>query len=86
MARTRHIEKRMNQRGIKASMLAAVEEFGVWNGDKLILNRKGCANARKALETMRRNLIKVEEKGGLVLIQDRGKDITTYALDSYHRL
>ena len=85
MARTRHIEKRMNQRGIKGCLLDAVEQFGVWNGDKLILNRKGASAAINELDRMRKHLIEVEGKGGIALVQGRGVGITTYALDSYRR-
>ena len=85
MAKTRHIEKRMNQRGIQASMLDTVEKFGVWNGDKLVLNRKGALAVIKELDQLRKNLIQVEGKGGIALVQVGGVDITAYGLDSYKR-
>ena len=42
MAKTRHIARRMSQRGIKSEVLDMVSKFGVRDGDKLILNRKAC--------------------------------------------
>ena len=85
MARTRHIEKRMNQRGIRAAMLDIVEQFGVWDGDRLVLNRKGCSCAVRELDNLRRSLLEVESTGGLVLVQEEGVDITAYRLESYRR-
>ncbi len=85
MAKTRHIEKRMKERGIKDCLLGTVEKFGVWSGDKLILNRKGASAAVNELDRIRRRLIDIEGKGGIVLVEAKGMDITTYALGSYRR-
>jgi len=85
MAKTRHIQQRMNQRGIKSEMLDIVQQFGMWQGDKCILNRKACNDVLSELDKIRRDVIKMKEKGGLVLVHDDGADITTYALESYKR-
>lgn len=43
MSKTRHIQKRMSQRGITSAILDLVERFGVCdNGDKVILTKKNC--------------------------------------------
>ena len=83
MAKTRHIQHRMSQRAINNEMLAIVERFGTWKGDKCILNRDACKGVLSELEHIRKNVIRMQEKGGVVLVQDDGVDITTYALDSY---
>jgi len=85
MAKTRHIQQRMSQRGINEQMLELVTQFGSWNGDKCVLNKKACRNVLTELDAMRKRLIKMQEKGGLVLVQDNGSDITAYRLDSYQR-
>ena len=85
MSKTRHIQQRMSQRGIKEEMLELVERFGVWQGDKCIVNRKACSTILKEIDTLRKKVIKLQEKGGLVLVHDNGMDITTYPLDSYRR-
>lgn len=85
VARTRHIHKRMNQRGIQSGMLEAVEQFGVWDGDHLVLNRRSCAAAVKELDKLRKELLRLETRGGVVLVEDGGAQVTTYALDSYKR-
>ena len=85
MAKTRHIQKRMAKRSIREAMLKMVETFGVSDGDKRVLNRKGCDAALAELEDMKKKLVKMRERGGLVLVEDDGVKITTYALDSYSR-
>jgi len=85
MAKTRHIQQRMSQRGIKDEMLELVGQFGSWNGDKCILNKKACSAALQELDSMRKQLIHLKEKGGLVLVHENGSDITAYRLDSYTR-
>ena len=85
MAKTRHIQSRMNQRGIKSTMLGIVKNFGSWTGDKCILNKKACSDVLKQLDAMRKDIIKMQEKGGLVLVEDNGTDITCYQLNSYKR-
>jgi len=85
MAKTRHIGKRMGQRGIKSQMLDIVQTFGVWQGDKCILNKKSCDDAIEQLDKLRRDFITIRGKGGVVLVHDNGVDITTYSLNSYKR-
>ena len=85
MAKTRHIQKRMSQRGIKESMVELVKAFGVDQGDKSILNRKGCDAVLNELEQMKKDILKIRERGGLVLIENGEILITTYALNSYSR-
>ncbi|BDY07062.1 hypothetical protein F0521_41030 [Ferrimonas sp. YFM] len=85
MAKTRHIQQRMSQRGIKQSTLDLVERFGIWSGDKQILNRKACEAALRELDHVRHELIKAQERGGYVLVEAAGQKITTYALNSYSR-
>ena len=85
MSRTRHIGKRMNQRGIRAAMLDVVERFGIWDGDRLVLNRQACSSAVRELDQLRKSLLDVEASDGLVLVQEKGMDITAFRLDSYRR-
>lgn len=85
MAKTRHIQRRMSQRGINSEMLTIVQQFGKWEGGKCILNRKACNDVLNELQKVKSDVIKMKEKGGLVLVQDDDVEITTYALDSYRR-
>lgn len=86
MARTRHIHQRMSQRGIKTEMLSIAKQFGTWDGDKCILNRKACKEAVTELDRIRKSFIKMQERGGIVIVEADDVEITTYALDSYKRL
>ena len=85
MSKTRHIQKRMAKRNIRETMLKMVGTFGVPDGDKRVLNRKGCDAALAELEDVKKNLVKMRERGGMVLVEVGGVKITTYALDSYSR-
>ena len=85
MAKTRHNQRRMSQRGINSEMLTIVQQFGKWEGDKCILNRQACNDVLNELQKVKSDVIKMKEKGGLVLVQDDDVEITTYALDSYRR-
>ena len=85
MAKSRHIRKRLSQRGIREEMLGVVEHFGYWQGDRCILNRAACEAALDELEGMKRTLVKVRERGGLVLVEDNGVQITAFPLTGYKK-
>ncbi|MCT6701377.1 hypothetical protein [Rheinheimera sp. 4Y26] len=85
MAHTRHIQKRMSQRGITTGLVNLVSQFGVEHGDKLILNKKNTEALLKALENMKKDLLDIHKKGGIVVVECGDTLITTYALDSFSR-
>ena len=85
MSNTRHIQQRMSQRGIKQSMVDMVLNFGITKGDKVILNRKGLDNVLNEIEKLKKNALKMREKGGLVVVDVNGELITAYSLNSYKR-
>ncbi|MHC6647646.1 hypothetical protein ACYTPF_13820 [Alteromonas sp. HB246098] len=85
MAKTRHIHQRMNQRGIKQAMLEVVKQFGIDSGDKTILNQKALRDAIAECKRIEKLMQKMENKGGLVLVEEDGHEITTYDLNSYKR-
>lgn len=84
MAKTRHIHQRMNQRAITLQMLEIVKVFGVEEGDKTYLNRKGIDAALSELNRLSKQMQKMRTRGGLVLVESGETEITTYALDSYN--
>ena len=83
MSRTRHIGQRMSQRGITVQILELIEAFGIATGDKIILNQKGCTKVIAHLNNTIRQLSNICETGGYVLVEDNGKQITAYRLNSY---
>ena len=80
MKKTYHIDKRMNQRGITQYMLDMALEFGDPKGDKVILNKKKVISLLSEIDILRKKLVKVCDKNGLVVIVDNEALITTYAL------
>ena len=86
MANTRHIQKRMSQRSITNEMLGVVQQFGVVDGDKILINRKGIDKSLRQLETIKKHLINARSRGGFVLVKVDNTLITTYSLDSYKRM
>lgn len=85
MAKTRHMHQRMNQRGITQRMLQIVRDFGVCFGDKQILDRSNIDLLMNEIDQLRKDLLKVRDKGGLVVVEENGFDITAYRVDSYRR-
>lgn len=83
MAKTRHIQQRMSQRGIQQAMLDLVKQFGIDNGDKTILNRKALRVAISECKKAEKLMQKMESRGGLVLVEQGVAEITAYALNSY---
>jgi ASC-1-like (ASCH) protein len=85
MGRTRHIHKRMTERGINEQMLSVVGQFGVDQGDKIVLNRKAISLAMKELKKMTDTMEKMFRRGGVVVVVQDDIEITTYTLDSFSR-
>jgi len=74
MQKTRHIEKRMSQRGISNAMIDLALTYGEASGDKVILGRR---SARRLLEDLR-TLMKIIDKGGVAVITQGESLITAY--------
>jgi len=85
VAKTRHIHKRMSQRGISSRLVDLVSQFGMDHGDKVILSRKNTEALIGAVDTLKSQLIEVQTKGGLVVVEQDDHQITVYPLDSYSR-
>ncbi|WP_372740215.1 hypothetical protein [Neptunomonas sp.] len=85
MAKTRHMHQRMNQRAISQQMLEIVKMFGVNNGDKTYLNKKGIDAVISEMDSLAKQMQKMKSQGGVVLVESGDVEITAYALDSYDR-
>jgi hypothetical protein len=85
MTMTRHAHKRMGQRGITLRLINVVREHGVQRGDKLLLGRQNIDDLVQDLDKLRKDLLKVRDKGGIVVVESNETVITTYRLDSYNR-
>lgn len=79
MSRTRHMQVRMNQRAISQEIVDLVLSFGEPNHrGQFILNRQAAAELMERLNIMRHNVARVFNKGGVVVVQDGEKLVTTY--------
>ncbi len=78
---TKHIQKRMSQRGIKQEYLHAVSGLGRVHGDKLILTKKNCLRIAQELSGFIQFLSRVSKTGACFNIQENGAAMTAYCLN-----
>ena len=85
MITTSHILARMSQRGIPKKLLELVYEYGKEKDNKLILNRKTTQMLIEEIDSMRKELLRIIDKGGVTLVVDNDTLITTYNTKSTKR-
>lgn len=76
---TRHMDVRMNQRGIPGALVDLVLSHGHWDGDACKLDRKDLCKLKDEVETLRSTVIKAIDKGGLAVVEAGGTLVTAYA-------
>lgn len=85
MHKTRHLHQRMEQRGITQEMADLVLKFGIpAEGDKIIIDKKNCAQLSQIFSHMKKVTDKMAEKGGLTLVASAESLITVYRLNSFN--
>lgn len=85
MSRTNHMHKRMNQRAINDVMIDVAKTFGIENGDKIILNMKGVDAVLKEMRKWEKNIMRIKNRGGIVVVEKDNLEITTYGLERYKK-
>ena len=87
MVTTKHCQARMAQRGLPKRLLDLdlVLEFGKDNGDKLILNKKATKKVIEEIDSIRKELLKIMDKGGVTVVIENERLITAYNTNSYKR-
>ena len=85
MARTRHFQQRMSQRGMTLDIVELAQQFGDVHQDKTFLSRKVLQQLIESARQIERTAKKALDKGGVVVVEDNGALITTYRFDSYSR-
>ena len=85
MKTTKYSLARMSQRGLPNKLVDLAFEFGKEQGDRLILNRKATQKLINEIDSMRKELLKVIDKGGVTLVVDNNTLITAYNANSYKR-
>lgn len=78
MTATKHISERMSQRGMTKRMIELAMEYGKEQGDKIILNRKITQSILNEMDQLKKDLLKVMDKGGIVVVCENDILITTY--------
>lgn len=68
MTTTNHILARMSQRGISKKLIYLVYEYGKEKGDKLIFNKKTTQKVIQEIDSMRKELIRIMDKGGVTVM------------------
>lgn len=84
MHATHHCKARQAQRGIPLKMVDYVLEHGVQVRDKAVLGDREIKQRLAELDEERRLLMKIKDKGGVVVVANGDRVITTYNLTSRH--
>lgn len=82
---TVHLDQRMNQRGITRDLLDFALAHGTWEGDRCILDKKLLRELLNKCDEMRRLAVRVIDKGGMVVVEAGGHEITAYSITSRRR-
>jgi len=85
MAKTKHFGDRLQQRGIRVKTVELARQYGIPDGDKLILGRKQILIRLNELDQERKELIRAMDKGGVVVVERGGTLVTAYDFDSFNR-
>ena len=80
MNTTRHFSQHMSQRGVNREMVAVVRDYGVLEGDRVVLGQRDAGRLINELMRKLRVLKKIQGKGGLVVVEAGDCLVTTYNL------
>ena len=86
MVTTKYCQARMAQRGLPKRLLDLVLELGKDSGDKLVLSKKKATqNVIDEIDAMRKELLRIMDKGGVTVVIENEVLITAYNTNSYKR-
>ena len=85
MSRTRHFKQRLSQRSIEDGMVDVLLQFGVVDGDKLILNRDSCLFLAEIFEKMKQTMLRMSKKGGVTIVEADNVLLTAYIFNGYKK-
>lgn len=77
---TLHMDVRMNQRGITAELVDLALEYGEWHGDCCRLGARSLKQIIEEMDRKRATILKALDKGGIVVVEADGSQITTYPM------
>ena len=78
MYETFHINKRLRQRGITNRMIELTLEFGEVQADKIRLGTRRIKKLLRTHKDLKKDLLKILDKGGLVFVASGATLITAY--------
>lgn len=84
MHATHHCKARQAQRGIPLKMVDYVLTHGSQSRDKVVFGEREARQRLAELDEERRLLMKIKDKGGVVVVANGETAITTYNLTSRH--
>ncbi len=79
MHETLHINQRSRQRGITKKMIDITLEYGKLKGDKIRLGTRRIKELLRTKGELKSELLKIMDKGGLIVVFSGATLITTYA-------
>ncbi len=79
MHETLHINQRSRQRGITKKMIDITLEYGKLKGDKIRLGTRRIKELLRTKGELKSELLKIMDKGGLIVLFSGATLITTYA-------
>ncbi len=83
---TAHAETRLNQRGISHRMIEYALRYGEESQkSRIVFTQRDAEKRLKALQDEERLLKKIVDKGGIVVVAEGEKIITTYNFMNRHR-
>lgn len=77
---TLHMDVRMNHRGITADLVDLALEYGEWEGDRCRLGTRSLKQIIEAVDRKRATMLKALDKGGIVVVEAGGSEITTFPM------
>jgi len=78
MYETLHINQRNRQRGITNRMIELTLEFGEVQADKIRLGTRRIKKLLKTHKALKKDLLKILDKGGLIVVASGSSLITAY--------
>ena len=84
MTLSRHAEQRMNQRGIPRRLVNFALRHGRIEGNVHVMDRRETSRLVDDLREELRVALHILDKGGIAVVEGRGRVITTYNVEPSH--
>lgn len=86
VAMTKHGRMRANSRGFPNALIELIQGHGTWVGERQILDSRDLRACLQALDSVRRNVVRLLDKGGgTAVFGEDGQLITVFSPRTYRR-